>query len=188
MPSIDADLVRSLTAGGLLLLLVLLLIMAFMLGLIRPRSAIREVREDRDARLADKDQQISEWREAHRGSEEAREVHRVLGEITDTLRSCMQLTGSGKEKDAGERGSSDQSELSGFAPLLAPALDERQHRLARWRQAVQAPAGASLAEALRRHPPPHPPRAPRRNSSSTGSQTPSMPAAAASSQRLGTFR
>jgi hypothetical protein len=73
VPKIDADLVRALTPAGLLLLLVLMLISAFMLGLIRPGRAIAEVREDRDARLADKDEQIRDWQEAHRVSEAARE-------------------------------------------------------------------------------------------------------------------
>jgi hypothetical protein len=74
MPEINAELIRSLTPAGLLLLLVLMLVSAFMVGWIRPGRAIVEVREDRDARLADKDRQIEQWREAHRLSEEAREL------------------------------------------------------------------------------------------------------------------
>ncbi len=74
MPKIDAELIRALTPAGLLLLLVLMVVSAFMLGWIRPGRAIVEVREDRDARLADKDRQIDQWREAHRTSEEAREL------------------------------------------------------------------------------------------------------------------
>lgn len=72
MPTIDADLVKALTPTGLLLLLVLLLIAAFLTGLIRPRSAIKEVREDRDARLADKDTQIRTLQEAFSTEREAR--------------------------------------------------------------------------------------------------------------------
>lgn len=92
MPKIDAELVKALTPAGLLLLLVLLVVAAFLTGLVRPRSAIKEVREDRDARLADKDRQISEWREAHRGSEEAREVQAAaLREALETGRAQVEL-------------------------------------------------------------------------------------------------
>lgn len=92
MPKIDAELVKALTPAGLLLLLVLLIVTAFMLGWIRPRSAIAEVREDRDARLADKDRQIEQWREAHRGSEEAREVMAAaLREALDTGRAQVEM-------------------------------------------------------------------------------------------------
>lgn len=92
MPKIDGDLVRALTPGGLLLLLILLVVAAFLSGLVRPRSAIREVREDRDARLADKDRQIAEWREAHRVSEEAREVQGAgLREAVESMRATAEL-------------------------------------------------------------------------------------------------
>jgi hypothetical protein len=74
MPQINAELIQALTPAGLLLLLVLMLVTAFMVGWIRPGRAIVEVREDRDARLADKDRQIEQWREAHRTLEEAREL------------------------------------------------------------------------------------------------------------------
>jgi ABC-type transport system involved in cytochrome bd biosynthesis fused ATPase/permease subunit len=92
VPTIDADLVKALTPGGLLLLLVLLMAAAFISGLIRPRSAIKEVREDRDARLADKDRQIADWREAHRESEEAREVQAAaLRESLEATRATAEL-------------------------------------------------------------------------------------------------
>lgn len=50
----------------------------FAFGIIRPRSAIYEVREDRDARLADKDAQIADLKEAYKISEEARTNDREI--------------------------------------------------------------------------------------------------------------
>jgi hypothetical protein len=67
---ISPDLLKTLTAGSLLLLVVLF----FMLGWIRPRSAITEIREIYDARLVEAHMQIQEWREACRLSEEARKL------------------------------------------------------------------------------------------------------------------
>jgi hypothetical protein len=74
VPQIDAELLKALTPMAVLLLIVLLIVIAFIRGWIRTAVAIKEVREDRDARLADKDRQIEQWREAHRVSEEAREL------------------------------------------------------------------------------------------------------------------
>lgn len=45
----------------------------FMLGWIRPRSAVTEIREDRDARIAEVSAERDDWKEAHRLSELARE-------------------------------------------------------------------------------------------------------------------
>lgn len=72
MPKIDAELLRALTPGGVLLVLVVLVVWGFISGRIRTAVAIKEVREDRDARLADKDRQIQEWRAAHAETEKAR--------------------------------------------------------------------------------------------------------------------
>lgn len=54
--------------------LILLGFLLFMRGDIRPNRAIQEVRADRDARLAEKDQQIADWREAYRLESAARSV------------------------------------------------------------------------------------------------------------------
>lgn len=92
MPQIDAELLRALSPMAVLLLIVLLIVIAFIRGWIRTSISIREVREDRDARLADKDVQIAEWREAHRGSEEAREVQATaLRESLDTTRATLEM-------------------------------------------------------------------------------------------------
>lgn len=99
MPSIDAELIKALTPAGLLLLLTMCVVLAFMFGLIRPRSAIKEIRDDRDARLADlavmladKDRQIAEWRAAHTGSEAAREVQAAaLRESLETSRAQVEM-------------------------------------------------------------------------------------------------
>lgn len=96
MEWLSPDLFKALTASGLLLLVVLF----FMLGWIRPKSAITEIREDRDARLKEAQLQISEWREAHRLSEQARllneqslkealEVARTSEVIVEALRAVL---------------------------------------------------------------------------------------------------
>lgn len=69
MTWLTGDLLANLTAPALLLVIVLLV----MLGFVVPRSVLLQVRQDRDARLADAQQQIVDWREAHRLSETARE-------------------------------------------------------------------------------------------------------------------
>jgi hypothetical protein len=92
MPTIDAELLKALSPMAVLLLIDLLIIWGFISGRIRTALSIREVREDRDARLADKDRQIAEWREAHRGSEDAREVQATaLRESLDTTRATVEL-------------------------------------------------------------------------------------------------
>jgi len=73
VPKIDADLLRALSPMAVLLLIVLLIVIGFIRGWIRTAIAIQEVRADRDARLADSQQQTADWREAHRLSETARE-------------------------------------------------------------------------------------------------------------------
>jgi hypothetical protein len=99
----DADLIRALTPAGLLLFLVLSVVSAFMAGWIRPGRAIVEVREDRDARLADKDRQIDQWREAHRTSEEARELEAAANrEQAETTRMTLELVRA--IRDAVDRG------------------------------------------------------------------------------------
>ncbi len=60
--------IGSLTPGTVLLILVLLIAT----GRLRPKSNVTEIREDRDARLADAQAQRDEWREAYFLSEEAR--------------------------------------------------------------------------------------------------------------------
>lgn len=71
MPQIDAELLKALTAPVVLLLLVIMVVWGFISGRIRSAIAVKEIREDRDARLADKDRQIEIWREALRTREEA---------------------------------------------------------------------------------------------------------------------
>jgi hypothetical protein len=108
MPQIDAELLRALSPMAVLLLLVLLIVLGFIRGWIRTSIAIREVREDRDARLTDKDRQIAEWREAHRGSEDARELQATaLRESLETTRATLEMMRAWRSAAASSR---DESE------------------------------------------------------------------------------
>lgn len=88
---------------------ILLLVLGFMRGDIRPNRAIKEVRADRDARLADKDQQIATWREAHRLSEEARgkseAASREALEVAKAAEEALKGFRSAALQVAAERGS-----------------------------------------------------------------------------------
>lgn len=75
-----------------------------MLGWIRPRSAVAEVRQDRDERIADAHEQIEIWRKAYDLSEQARakneaalrealEVARTAGAALEGLRTALQERG-----------------------------------------------------------------------------------------------
>lgn len=80
--------IGALTPAGLLSLGVLLL----MTGRIRPARAVEEVRQDRDARLADARDQIEIWRDAYRLSEVAREKSETaLRESLETNRITVDL-------------------------------------------------------------------------------------------------
>lgn len=72
MPKLDAELLKAMTPMAVLLVIVLLIVWGFISGRIRSAIAIGEVREDRDARLADRDRVIEILWEANRTSEEAR--------------------------------------------------------------------------------------------------------------------
>lgn len=70
--------------GGLLVVVTLLLFRAWIRGEVVAKRELDYVREDRDARLADKDarieearQEAAEWRRAHETSETARELLNV---------------------------------------------------------------------------------------------------------------
>jgi len=71
---IDPELLKVLSGPALATLVALF----FMLGIVRPRSAIREVREDRDARIAEAKAQTADYKEAYRLSEEARAADREI--------------------------------------------------------------------------------------------------------------
>lgn len=84
MFQLDAELLKTLSGPAIGTLVVIF----FMLGIIRPRSAVRELREDNQARLADKDTQIAEMRETLRISEESRAADRELSrEILEVART-----------------------------------------------------------------------------------------------------
>jgi hypothetical protein len=116
VPTIDAELLKSLTPMAVLLLVVLLVALGFIRGWIRTAVAISEVRADRDARLADKDaviadknEQIAMWRQAHRESEEAREVQADdLRVQHETTRATVELLRS--LRIAGARGRDEESQ------------------------------------------------------------------------------
>lgn len=74
MEWLSADFLKALSAPALLLLFFLIIVLAFIMGWVRPRSAVTEIREDRDARLAEVKAERDTWREAHRISEQAREL------------------------------------------------------------------------------------------------------------------
>lgn len=85
MAWLTPDIIGTLTPTGLVLLGVLMI----MLGWLRPKRAVDEIRADRDARLADKDQQIIDWREAYRLSESAREKNEAaLREALEVARAA----------------------------------------------------------------------------------------------------
>jgi hypothetical protein len=99
--------VENLTTSSLLALGVLML----MLGILRPRSAIVEIREDRDARLADKDRQIESWQEAHRlqveasnkkdeALREALEVARAANDALNGFRQAATWISNGDRESA----------------------------------------------------------------------------------------
>lgn len=79
MEGITAGFVGELTPWSLLLLVVVF----FMLGWIRPRSAITEVRQSYEVLVAELRQDRDSWREAHRVSEEVRVTQREA--IRDAL-------------------------------------------------------------------------------------------------------
>jgi hypothetical protein len=68
-PWLSVEWLTALTPSALLSLGVLLIFT----GKLRPKSAIDEIRQDRDARIAEAKEQIAVWREAYRISESARD-------------------------------------------------------------------------------------------------------------------
>lgn len=77
--------ISALTPAGLLSIFVLMLF----LGRLRPKSAVDEVRQDRDERIADAHEQITIWREAYRLSESAREKNEAaLREALEVARAA----------------------------------------------------------------------------------------------------
>lgn len=92
MPQVDAELLKALTPTAVLLVMVLLVVWGFISGWIRSSVAVKEIREDRDARLADKDQLIEILREAHRTSEEARVLEATANrEQLETSRLTLEV-------------------------------------------------------------------------------------------------
>lgn len=79
------EFISTLTPAGLLSIVVLMIL----LGYLRPKRAIDEVRQDRDARIADAHEQITIWREAYRLSESAREKNEAaLREALEVARAA----------------------------------------------------------------------------------------------------
>jgi hypothetical protein len=78
MFGIDPELLKAFGGPAGAVMFAVLIALLFALGIIRPRSAIREVREDRDARLAEYREQIQDLKEAYRISEEGRTADREI--------------------------------------------------------------------------------------------------------------
>jgi hypothetical protein len=85
----------QLSLGGLLTVILLVLLRAWLRGDIVAKRELDYLREDRDARLADRDarieearQEAAEWRNAHETSETARELLNVQNrELVDGFRT-----------------------------------------------------------------------------------------------------
>jgi hypothetical protein len=76
------------TAAGALLAIVYLLTRAISRGDWVPRRELDYLRQDRDARLVEKDQQIAGWRAAHETSERTRELQAGQNrDLLDALRA-----------------------------------------------------------------------------------------------------
>lgn len=77
--------------------LVVLFVLAILTGRLRPQSAVREIREDRDARLAEAKSQYQKaldvakiWEEAYRTTEAARrDQAKVLDDLITTVKAMQ---------------------------------------------------------------------------------------------------
>lgn len=74
MEWVSADVLKALTPTAV----VLLIPVFFMLGVIRPRSAIKELREEYAERIADLKEERNVWREVAKVSEESRLADREI--------------------------------------------------------------------------------------------------------------
>ena len=81
----------NLTPSLLLLILVFLMMYFLMTGKLRTAIAVREIRQDRDDRLADYRQQIDDWKEAHAVSEKGRELQ------TQVAREALEASRTNEE-------------------------------------------------------------------------------------------
>jgi hypothetical protein len=98
----------QITATGLLCVILLLLLRAWLRGAIVAQRELDYLREDRDARLAEKDQENTYLRDAHATSERARELlNQQNRELVASLRafehffaSFQRVLEKGSEGDA----------------------------------------------------------------------------------------
>lgn len=74
----------DLSAAGLLALAVLLILW----GQLVPKSVVRDLRSDRDARLAESKAEITDWKTAYQASEEVRALQaQQLGELQELAKT-----------------------------------------------------------------------------------------------------
>jgi hypothetical protein len=103
MEWLTGDLLDKLTAPSLLLLFFLL----NMLGLIRPKRAVDEIRADRDDRLAEAYRQVDMWHDAYDNERKARETQ---GEVVRTqgeaLRESLEVARAANDALRGFRAAS----------------------------------------------------------------------------------
>lgn len=102
MLPVPAGFLQDATPLGLLLLILLLLFYFLMSGKLRTNTAVQELREDRDIRVAEWKQIAEDFKEAHRLSEfgremqtqiarEALEASRIQEDIVRSLRIALEI-------------------------------------------------------------------------------------------------